>query len=129
MHILSPFDNLIIRRPLMETFFDYDYRMECYVPKAKRQYGYFALPILWGDRFIGRVDTKADRKARTLIVRSLAFEPWFNAFEAFLPIFAETLARFARFNGCEQVVFETIRPTGHKRTLKRLVKTTLAEAV
>ncbi len=101
LHILSPFDNLIIRRQWMERLFGYDYRLECYVPKAKRQYGYFALPILYGDRFIGRMDTKADRATRTLIVRQLTFEADFDPDERVLSLLVEKLRAFGAFNGCE----------------------------
>ena len=64
--ILSPFDNLVIQRKKLKTFFGFDYQIECYIPSAKRKFGYFSLPILKGDRFIGRIDLKADRKERVL---------------------------------------------------------------
>ncbi len=110
LHILSPFDNLIIRRPLMEKLFGWDYRLECYLPAEKRTYGYFALPILWGNRFIGRVDTKADRKSHTLIVRQLTFEPDFAAYDQVLPLLADRLRDFARFNACDAFVVEQVDP-------------------
>ena len=80
LHILSPFDNLIIDRRWLKTFFDgFDYTIECYLPAAKRTYGYFVLPILWGDRFVARLDSKADRKPKTFIIKRLLFEPGFAA--------------------------------------------------
>ena len=63
VHILSPFDPLIIQRKRLELFFDYDHRFEAYVPKEKRVLGYFALPVLVGDEIIAAIDLKADRKA------------------------------------------------------------------
>ncbi|MCU0519300.1 MAG: winged helix DNA-binding domain-containing protein [Anaerolineae bacterium] len=110
LHILSPFDNLTIRRNWMELVFGFDYRLECYLPQEKRRYGYFALPILWGDRFIGRVDTKADRQRRTLIVRQLTFEPDFSDFDQMLPELAEELRAYAAFNGCPTVSIEQVSP-------------------
>lgn len=110
VHILSPFDNLIIRRPLMEMLFDFDYRMECYVPKAKRQYGYFSLPILWGSRFVGRVDTKADRASGTLILRHAAFEPDVTDYASLLPLLAREFRAFATFNECDSFAIEKVTP-------------------
>lgn len=124
-HILSPFDNLTIQRDRMERLFGFKYKIECYVPEAKRRYGYFVLPILWQDEIIGRLDSKADRKSNNLIVKKLWFEPGFQAFDSALPAFAETLARFARFNGCDTVEFVAIIPMGHKRRLKTLVRQSL----
>ena len=125
-HILSPFDNLTIQRNRMARLFGFKYTLECYLPEAKRKYGYFVLPILWRDELIGRLDSKADRKTKTLIAKKLWFEPEFESFDETLPAFADTLARFARFNGCNNIELDAIKPTGHKRRLKTLVKRSLA---
>ncbi len=68
--LLSPFDNLICDRARLLQFFDFDYTIEIYVPPAKRHYGYYALPILYGDRIVGCVDLQRDRKAKQLIIKS-----------------------------------------------------------
>jgi len=124
-HILSPFDNLTIQRDRMARLFGFKYAIECYLPEAKRKYGYFVLPILWRDELIGRLDSKADRKTNNFIVKKLWFEPGFQAFDEALPAFADTLARFARFNGCNTVELDAIKPTDHKRRLKTLVRHSL----
>ena len=72
---LSPFDRLIHDRDRAEALFGFFYRLEMYVPKAKRQYGYYVLPILRGDRLIGRIDPLFDRKAGVLRVNSVHWEP------------------------------------------------------
>jgi uncharacterized protein YcaQ len=72
---LSPFDRLIHNRDRAEALWGFHYRLEMYVPKAKREYGYYVLPILRGDRLIGRIDPVFDRKADVLRVNSVHWEP------------------------------------------------------
>jgi len=108
VHILSPFDNLIIQRKRIEQLFGFEYALECYVPAAKRVHGYFVLPIMWGEQFVGRLDAKADRKKKCLIIKKLEFEPKFNDFEHFLPFFVQKLKNFASFNGCDSMKIEQV---------------------
>jgi uncharacterized protein len=72
---LSPFDRLIHDRDRAEAIWGFRYRLEMYVPKTKREYGYYVLPILRGDRLIGRIDPILDRKAGVLRVNSVHWEP------------------------------------------------------
>jgi uncharacterized protein YcaQ len=69
VHILSPFDPLIIQRNRLRLFFDYDYRFEAYVPKHKRVFGYFVCPVLIGDRVLAALDLKTDRAQQKLLVQ------------------------------------------------------------
>lgn len=70
VHILSPFDPLIIQRKRLKLFFGYDHVFEAYVPAAKRRFGYFALPVLLDDRIVAAIDLKADRAAATLRIQN-----------------------------------------------------------
>jgi uncharacterized protein len=67
LKILSPFDNLLIQRKRMQILFDFEYQIECYVPEAKRKYGYFSLPILWAGKLVARMDCKAERKTSIFV--------------------------------------------------------------
>jgi uncharacterized protein YcaQ len=69
VHILSPFDPLIIQRKRTELFFDYGHRFEAYVPKDKRVFGYFALPVLVGEDIVAAIDLKTDRQNRQLLMQ------------------------------------------------------------
>ena len=110
MRILSPFDNSVIQRDRLKALFDYDYQIECYVPEAKRQYGYFCLPLLYRDAFVGRVDCKAHRKERCLEVKALYFE-WHELEEdALLNAFVEAIHEFARFQQCERIALGKVQP-------------------
>jgi uncharacterized protein YcaQ len=69
VHILSPFDPLIIQRKRTNLFFDYEHRFEAYVPKEKRVFGYFALPVVAGENIVAALDLKTDRKSKKLLVQ------------------------------------------------------------
>ena len=117
--LLSPFDNAIIWRDRLTRLFDFEYSLECYVPRDKRRYGYFTLPILWGERFIGRLDPKADRKTCALIVRNLVLEPDVKDPGALMPALAVRLHEYAAFNGCARVIVEATDPPRLREVLTR----------
>ncbi|MCA8901521.1 MAG: YcaQ family DNA glycosylase [Hyphomonas sp.] len=104
LRILNPFDPVIRDRARLQRLFGFDYRIEIFVPAAKRIWGYYVYPLLEGDRMVGRIEAKADRAAGTLTVDNLWAEPgvqWTSARAAKLD--AE-LARFARLAGVDSVV-------------------------
>lgn len=103
--ILSPFDILNVFRHRLKEFFDFDYQIECFVPAAKRKYGYFSLPVLSGDTFIARMDAKADRKQKVLIVHNLHFES-VDLETVIIEKFIQTLKEFVLFNQCRDIIFK-----------------------
>lgn len=98
--ILSPFDNLLIQRSRVSNLFDFNYLLECYVPQAKRQFGYFSLPILWNGDLVARADCKVDKNQSLLNVIHLALEPKLTDIEAFMHAFDKELSEFSTFNQC-----------------------------
>jgi uncharacterized protein len=95
--LLSPFDNLIINRERTERLFGFSFRMEIYVPRAARRYGYYVLPVLHGDRLIGRVDPALDRATGRLVVHAIHPEP--DAPASAGPAVATALGELAGFVG------------------------------
>jgi uncharacterized protein len=99
--LLSPFDRLVYDRDRAEALWNFRYRLEMYVPQAKREYGYYVLPILHGDRLVGRVDSVVDRKARVYRVHEVYAEP--GAPEAAGPDIAVALASLGAWAGADRV--------------------------
>ena len=100
--VLSPFDVLNVFRHRLRDFFDFDYQIECFVPAAKRKYGYFSLPVLVGDIFVARMDSKADRKKGQLVVHNLYFES-VKLTKPMVEKVCEAIRAFAKFNQCEEI--------------------------
>jgi uncharacterized protein YcaQ len=111
---LSPFDRL--DRDRAEALWDFFYRIEIYVPKAKREYGYYVLPILRGDRIIGRIEPVFDRKTRMLRVEGVFAEP--GAPRAAGREIAAAVKRLARWLGATEIVYSRRVPALWRDSLR-----------
>ena len=108
---IAPLDPLAWDRDLLRQLFAFDYVWEVYVPQAKRRWGYYVLPILFGDRFVGRIEPRLERRDGTLRVIGLWWEPGFDPMAAprFVEGFTEALIAHAGFGGLERVVLPSTR--------------------
>ena len=100
LEFLAPLDPMLWDRKLIEAVWGYRYSWEIYTPVVKRKYGYYVLPVLWGDRLIGRIEPKADRKAKTLTVQNVWLEPGVRRTKKLSGQIDRAVQRLARFNGC-----------------------------
>jgi hypothetical protein len=110
--LLSPFDNLICDRERTEQLWNFYFRIEIYVPAAKRQYGYYVLPILHGDRLIGRIDPTMDRKKGVLHLNAIYLEPDTPPDQATAQAVAASLADLAHFLGAKEIRYGDKIPAG-----------------
>jgi uncharacterized protein YcaQ len=106
---LSPFDRLIHDRDRTEALWDFFYRLEMYVPAAKREYGYYVLPILHGDRLVGRIEPVFDRREKVLNVKGLWWQPGQKPIDL-----AEPLERLASFLGAERIADVSREPRARR---------------
>ncbi len=116
--LLSPFDNLIADRERTEQLFSFYYRSEIYTPKAKRQYGYYVLPILHGERLIGRIDPKMDRKTKTLHVHAVHRENGTADGKESAQAIAQAVRQLGRFLGAERVAYGANSPPAWSSALR-----------
>ncbi|HVL53339.1 MAG TPA: crosslink repair DNA glycosylase YcaQ family protein [Vitreimonas sp.] len=102
---LAPLDPLAWDRDLLRQLFGFDYVWEVYVPAARRRWGYYVLPVLWGDRLVGRIEPRIDRRSGTLRVVGLWWEDEFDPLEApgFVVAFGEALEAHRRFADVRRV--------------------------
>lgn len=105
LRILNPFDPVIRDRRRLKRLFGFEYTVEMFVPAAKRIWGYYVFPMLEGDRFVGRIEVKADRKAGRLLVEKLWWEPKVKPTSNRLDKLAAELARLQRFIGLDDLVW------------------------
>lgn len=111
LHILSPFDNLLIQRKRTSAIFGFDYLLECYVPQHKRKHGYFSLPILWNGKLVARMDSKVDRKKEIFHIHQLTLEASLKNTEEFAAALNKELKSFLMFNKCTAVRLHTTSPS------------------
>lgn len=109
LRLLNPFDPVIRDRNRLARLFGFDYRNEMFTPAAKRRYGYYIYPMLEGDRFVGRIEVKADRKAARLNVDSLWWEPGVKPTPARLKKLDAELGRMGRFVAARVVTWKCKR--------------------
>jgi hypothetical protein len=105
------FDSLLWHADRLDALFGFERALEVYLKPEQRKYGYFTVPILYGDRLVGRLDPKLDRREKTLIVRGLWYEEGFKPDETYQNEFEKTLDNFARFNGAEKTEWRPNAPT------------------
>ena len=104
---LAPLDCFLWDRKLIKALFDFEYSWEIYTPAPKRKYGFYVLPILYGDRFAGRIEAVCQSKTNVLLVKNIWYEDGVRQTKKLLSEIDKTLKRFARFNQCGIIQFET----------------------
>ena len=122
LKMLSPFDNLLIQRKRIKMLFDFDYLLECYVPEPKRQYGYFALPVLWDGKLVARIDCKAERKKALLHIYHLVLEPGFSQLDEFIFALCHELTSFLKFNACRTIRLHRTSPEAVTSPLQKAIE-------
>ncbi|MGJ7918287.1 winged helix-turn-helix domain-containing protein [Massilia sp. LXY-6] len=119
--LLSPFDPIVWDRRRALELFGFDYRLECYTPAEKRQYGYFTLPVLRRGQLVGRIDAKAHRAAGVFELKSVALETGVRPSERLLRDLATAVGRCARWHGCPRVELAGAQPAAVAAPLRALL--------
>lgn len=105
--LIAPLDNFLWDRKLITALFNFDYTWEIYTPAIKRKFGYYVLPLLYGERFIGRAEIIAERKTGTLVVKNIWYENDVKQTTQLRTALNSCLKKFAIFNGCETISIES----------------------
>lgn len=106
MSFIAPLDPLMWDKSLVLALWGYQYSWEIYTPATKRRYGYYTLPILFGDRFVGRIEAVPDRKTGVLVVRNVWWEDGIRRTKKLYSTLEQTLKKFAKFNDCKEIEYE-----------------------
>ena len=104
LEFLAPLDPMLWDRKLVEAIWDYQYSWEIYTPADKRKYGYYVLPMLYGEKMAGRMEAAADRKAETLVIKNIWYEPGIRQTKKLNAAVDAAIGRLAKFNDCSRVV-------------------------
>lgn len=100
---LAPLDCMLWDRKLIRALFGFEYTWEIYTPPAKRKYGYYTLPVLYGEDFIGRIEAVSDAKAGALHVKNLWYETGVRKTKTLKRVVDTRIKRFAKFNECKEI--------------------------
>lgn len=103
---IAPLDNLMWDRKLIQALFGFDYKWEIYTPAEKRRFGHYVLPVIYGDRFIARIEASADTKTHTLRVKNIWFEPDVKRTTRMDEAIDSAIRRFSLFNQCKDIIME-----------------------
>ena len=103
LEFLAPLDPMLWDRKLVETVWNYQYSWEIYTPADKRKYGYYVLPMLYGDKMAGRMEAAADRKAETLVIKNIWYEPGIRQTKKLNAAVDAAIGRLAKFNDCSRI--------------------------
>ncbi|QHQ62149.1 winged helix-turn-helix domain-containing protein [Anaerocolumna sedimenticola] len=108
MEFIAPLDNMIWDRRLIKAIFNYDYKWEIYTPQTERKYGYYVLPVLYGDTFIGRIELVNDRKNKCLQVKNIWLEEGSKPTKKLEENLKSAVNKFADFNGCHTIQYSIV---------------------
>lgn len=107
MSFIAPLDPLMWDKALILALWDYQYSWEIYTPAVKRKYGYYVLPVIFGDSFVGRIEAIPDRKTGVLEVKNIWWEPGIRVTKKLTSALDKTVKVFAKFNDCKEVKYLT----------------------
>lgn len=124
-HLLAPLDPLVHDRKRLAALFGFDYTWEVYTPAVKRRYGPYTMPVLWGDRFVARIDPSLDRKSGTLHLRAVWFEPDAPDTAALSTDIAAEIARFAAFHSATTITLGPVMPDNRTGPLRAALESAL----
>ncbi|MGB6501212.1 MAG: crosslink repair DNA glycosylase YcaQ family protein [Thermoplasmata archaeon] len=117
--LLPPFDNLVINSARTSHVFGFDYVREQFLPKEKRRFGTYVLPILWGEKFVGRIDPQMDREKGELVIKAVHAEPGAPSDRTTITEIAETIRRLGSFLGADRVRYAGRLPASWRSALLR----------
>ena len=103
LEFLAPLDPMLWDRKLIEAVWDYRYSWEIYTPAQKRKFGYYVLPMVYGEKMAGRIEAAADRKAETLVIKNLWYEPGIRQTKKLNAAVDAAIRRLAKFNDCRLI--------------------------
>ena len=105
LEFLAPLDPMLWDRKLVEALWDYHYKWEIYTPADQRKFGYYVLPVLWGDRLVGRIEAAAERRTGTLVVKHIWYEDGVRRTKKLAAAVEGAVRRLAKFNDCGLVEY------------------------